>query len=71
MSALVDAVLRLARCRHPKDSIYAMPSRQSCSVCGSVRFLAGNRKAGKLRFGRWERPILVDEAIRVARERGL
>jgi hypothetical protein len=61
------AVLRLARCRHPKPMVafgFGSMAREDCSNCGSYRF---TRENGLGQKGKWQRPLLVADVILIAR----
>ena len=57
------ALLRLARCRHPRPMVafgFGSMAREDCSNCGSYRF---TRENGLGRKGKWQRPLLVADLI--------
>ena len=63
---MTPALLRLARCRHPRPTVafgfvgFGSMAREDCSNCGSYRF---TRENGLGRKGRWQRPLLVADLI--------
>lgn len=59
--AVSESVLRLARCRHPRDSVWSVNAHhphEVCLDCGSVR---AEWVSGK--WANWIRPKLVADLI--------